>query len=66
MKHLKVLISFFIFTNNIITAQNDNYKINELIVNYLPDNVNILGLGDPTHQESTITKHRIDLIKKIG
>ena len=25
----------------------------------------MFGLGDPTHQDSTITKYRIDLIKKI-
>lgn len=62
-KHL--LLSFFILVTNLITAQENNFKVNDLIVDQLPKNVSIVGLGDPTHQESTITKYRIDLIKKL-
>lgn len=58
------LLSFLFFVTNLVTAQ-DNYQINDIIVDQLPKNVSILGLGDPTHQESTITKYRIDLIKKL-
>lgn len=58
-------LSFLFFVTNLITAQENNFKVNELIVEQLPENVSIVGLGDPTHQESTITKYRIDLIKKL-
>lgn len=46
-------------------AQNKNFKINDEIVSKIPENVHIIGLGDPTHQESTITEFRVDLIKKL-
>lgn len=62
-KHL--FLSFFILVTNLITAQENDFKVNDLIVDQLPENVSIVGLGDPTHQESTITKYRIDLIKKL-
>lgn len=62
-KHL--FLSFFILVINLITAQENDFKVNDLIVDQLPKNVSIVGLGDPTHQESTITKYRIDLIKKL-
>lgn len=62
-KHL--LLSFFILVTNLVTAQENDFKVNDLIVDQLPKNVSIVGLGDPTHQESTITKYRIDLIKKL-
>lgn len=58
-------LSFLFFVTNLISAQENNFKVNELIVEQLPKNVSIVGLGDPTHQESTITKYRIDLIKKL-
>ena len=48
-----------------ISGQDLDYSINDHIVSSLDDSVSILGLGDPTHQESTITKFRIDLIKKL-
>jgi len=65
MNHTKyTLLSFLFFVTNFITAQENDFKVNDLIVEQLPKNVSIVGLGDPTHQESTITKYRIDLIKK--
>lgn len=66
MKHTKHLfLSFLFFVTNLVTAQEIDFKVNDLIVDQLPKNVSIIGLGDPTHQESTITKYRIDLIKKL-
>jgi len=59
------LLSFLFLVTNLITAQENTFKVNDLIVEQLPKNVSIIGLGDPTHQESTITKYRIDLIKKL-
>lgn len=47
------------------TAQNKKFKINEEIISKLPEKVTIIGLGDPTHQESNITEFRVDLIKKL-
>ena len=66
MKHTKHLfLSFLFFVTNLVAAQEIDFKINDLIVDQLPKNVSIIGLGDPTHQESTITKYRFDLIKKL-
>lgn len=66
MKHTKHLfLSFLFFVTNLVAAQEIDFKVNDLIVDQLPKNVSIIGLGDPTHQESTITKYRIDLIKKL-
>lgn len=48
-----------------LSGQDLDYSINDRIVSSLSDSVSIVGLGDPTHQESTITKYRIDLIKKL-
>lgn len=57
---------FFISLLNFPTqAQELDYAVNDVILSELPENVQIIGLGDPTHQESTITKYRIDLIKKL-
>lgn len=65
-KHTKHLfLSFLIFVTNLVAAQENDFKVNDLIVDQLPKDVSIIGLGDPTHQESTITKYRIDLIKKL-
>lgn len=65
-KHTKNLfLSFLFFVTNLVAAQENDFKVNDLIVDQLPKNVSIIGLGDPTHQESTITKYRIDLIKKL-
>ncbi len=66
MKHTKHLfLSFLFFVTNLVAAQEIDFKVNDLIVDQLPKNVSIIGLGDPTHQESTITKYRFDLIKKL-
>lgn len=40
-------------------------SFNSALVNSIPNQVKIIGLGDPTHQESTITNYRIDLIKQL-
>lgn len=56
---------FFLLEISAFFCQEKNDAINTTIVNSLPENVSIVGLGDPTHQESTITKYRIDLIKKL-
>lgn len=67
MKHIKIYISLFLITliSNSTNAQNNISEFNDVILSKLPENINIIGLGDPTHQESTITKYRIDLIKKL-
>lgn len=53
------LVAFQVF------AQKDANSVNDQIVAALPAQVEIIGLGDPSHQESTITNLRIDLIKKL-
>lgn len=58
-------IAFVLFITFGSFSQNEDYTINNEIVKLLPDNVEIVALGDPTHQESTITSFRIDLIKKL-
>lgn len=65
LKLFSTVLCFLLFEMNIIFCQEKNYEINTTIVNSLPENVTIVGLGDPTHQESTISKYRIDLIKKL-
>lgn len=67
MNHIKIYISLFLITllSNSTNAQNYISELNDVILSKLPENINIIGLGDPTHQESTITKYRIDLIKKL-
>jgi erythromycin esterase-like protein len=62
-----IILSLFslLITSNSTIAQTNDYQVNETILNKIPDNVNVVGLGDPTHQESTITKYRIDLIKEL-
>ena len=57
-------LSFFLFSISFVLGQEVDFKVNDVIINSLPNNTSIVGLGDPTHQESTITKYRIDLIKK--
>src|SRR5690606_33047751 len=54
-----------LFLFNYSFSQNINYPINKNIATSIPNEVKIVGLGDPTHQESTITKYRIDLIKEL-
>ncbi|NHN27528.1 erythromycin esterase family protein [Flavobacterium jejuense] len=65
MKHFTFLLYFFLLEIPFVFSQEKSYEINNTIVNSIPENVTIVGLGDPTHQESTITKYRIDLIKKM-
>lgn len=64
MKKLFLSISLIFLSSTVYSQITDN-SINENIINELPESVRILGLGDPTHQESTITEYRIDLIKKL-
>lgn len=54
-----------LFLFNYSFSQNINYPINKNIATSIPNEVKIVDLGDPTHQESTITKYRIDLIKEL-
>jgi erythromycin esterase-like protein len=67
MKYIELYLFLFsiTFISSLTNAQNNDYNINDKIISKLPKNVNIVGLGDPTHQESTITKFRVDLIKKL-
>ena len=65
LKSYAIVLCFFLLETSTVFCQDKSALINTTIVNSLPDNVNIVGLGDPTHQESTITKFRIDLIKKL-
>jgi erythromycin esterase-like protein len=67
MKYIKIylFLFFLLFINRATLAQTIDYKINETILSKIPENITIIGLGDPTHQESTITKFRVDLIKKL-
>lgn len=64
IKIYTVLLSI-LFISTSINGQNDNYPINEIIISKIPEKTTVIGLGDPTHQESTITKYRVDLIKKL-
>jgi erythromycin esterase-like protein len=63
MKNFFLLI-FLIFLRSTFYSQTTD-SITENIISEIPENVRILGLGDPTHQESTITEYRIDSIKKL-
>ncbi|WP_445709884.1 erythromycin esterase family protein [Flavobacterium sp.] len=65
MRHFFLILCIVIGNITFIEAQEDSYSINDTILKTLPENVTIVGLGDPTHQESTITTYRIDLIKKL-
>lgn len=67
MNYINIYLCLFFVTliTFSIQAQDFDYTVNEVILSKLPENVQIIGLGDPTHQESTITKYRIDLIKKL-
>lgn len=67
MNHIRIFISLFLISviSNSTNAQNIISEFNDIIVSKLPENIDIISLGDPTHQESTITKHRIDLVKKL-
>lgn len=64
MKILSFLY-FFLLPITFALGQKVDYKINDNIVNSLAKNTSIIALGDPTHQEGTITEYRIDLIKKL-
>jgi erythromycin esterase-like protein len=46
-------------------SQSTAASVNDKIVNNLPESVEIIALGDATHQELTATTIRIDLIKKL-
>lgn len=62
---LYLLLCLITFNNGLSTAQNQDLTGNETIISFLPEHVEIVGLGDPSHQESTITKFRVDLIKQL-
>lgn len=64
MKYFYILLIVSI-QNIQLYCQNLDFAINDTIIAQLSNTIDILGLGDPTHQESTITKYRIDLIKKL-
>ncbi len=64
MRTIKLLI-IIILSSHTILAQVPDFEINDRIVEQIPNSVKIIGLGDPTHQERTITNYRIDLIKKL-
>lgn len=59
------LFLIFAFLSSELKAQ-VNDSINDMITARLRRNVEILALGDPTHTEGTINRHRIDLIKKLA
>lgn len=63
MNKLPLLV--FLFHSLLLSGQKPDFSINDKIVAAIPDHVQVVGLGDPTHQESTITQYRIDLIKKL-
>jgi erythromycin esterase-like protein len=67
MNHIKIYISLILilFKSNITIAQNDVDALNNIILSKIPKETNIIGLGDPTHQESTVTKYRVELIKRL-
>ena len=65
LKSFTFILCFILMELTFVFSQEKNYDINITIVHSIPENVNIMGLGDPTHQESTITRYRIDLIKKL-
>jgi erythromycin esterase-like protein len=67
MNHIKIYISLILilFKSNITIAQNDFDALNNIILSKIPKETNIIGLGDPTHQESTVTKYRVELIKRL-
>jgi len=65
MRNVIFLLLVFILGNSIYAQENIISKTNEIVLSNIPNNIKIIGLGDPTHQESTITKYRIDLIKKL-
>lgn len=61
-----LFILFVIIVKNYTHAQEHIISSsNEIVLSNIPKDIKIIGLGDPTHQESTITKYRIDLIKKL-
>lgn len=65
LKSYSLVFCFFLWIITTAFSQDKTDAITTAILNSLPENVSIVGLGDPTHQESTITKFRIDLIKKL-
>lgn len=62
MKKVYIFILFFLLAKSLVCQ---SYQVNQRIVEGLDSNVQVLALGDPTHQESTITKYRVDLIKEL-
>jgi erythromycin esterase-like protein len=64
MKKFSILVTL-IFLQYLSYSQTNKYFINEKIIEQLPEDIKIIGLGDPTHQEATITDYRIDLIKRL-
>ncbi len=59
------LLALLLTLSSVGFTQNLDFTINEKIIASLPEEARIIGLGDPTHQERTITNYRIDLIKKL-
>lgn len=62
MKLIFIILNLFLILQQL---QAQNFPITNQILTSLPEEVEIIGLGDPTHQESTITQYRIDLIKQL-
>ncbi len=60
-----VLTVVFLCCYGLLLSQKTSFDINNDIIKRIPNDVSIIGLGDPTHQESTITNYRIDLIRKL-
>ena len=65
LKKYVTCLTLLIVGNFIQAQQNTISETNDIVLSNIPKNIKIIGLGDPTHQESTITKYRIDLIKKL-
>lgn len=55
-----------LFLSSVLYSQKLDYSINSNIIESIPDHVEIIALGDPTHQEATITSYRTDLIRKLS
>lgn len=53
------------FWTQFAVSQSTSTSINDKIANNLPESVEIIALGDATHQERTAITSRIDLIKKL-
>jgi len=58
-------VILFLTSYSILYAQKSELLPTDLFVSSISDEVSIIALGDPTHQESTITTYRIELIKNL-